>query len=154
MLSFYKHFHLESHIIRYRIGRKFCKPNHRMSNMFSEYWILFKALFVYQYFNFTGKYTLNITVTMNLLRAKEASHHRVTHTNLVQLLGAKTEKVTLFKITSAKGGLAAIGTAKIGLTVRINRKWHWNIKLEWLRYPPPPPLLLDQNGQKIPLCFL
>jgi len=86
MLSFYKHFHLESHIIRYRIGRKFCKPNHRMSNMFSEYWILFKALFVYQYFNFTGKYTLNITVTMNLLRAKEASHHRVTHTNLVQLL--------------------------------------------------------------------
>ena len=68
---------------------------------------------------------------MNLLQAKEASHHRVTHTNLVQLLGAKTEKVTLFKITSAKGGLPAIGTAKIGLTVRINRKWHWNIKLEW-----------------------
>ena len=93
----------------------------------------FVCLSIFQ-FNRKLYLTLNITVTMNLLQAKETSHHLVTQANLVQLLSAKTEKVTLDKISSAKGGLDSnrrflnLGIAKIG---SINRKWHWNIKLEW-----------------------
>ena len=48
---------------------------------------------------------------MSLLQAKETSHHLVTHANLVQLLSAKTDKVTLDKLISAKGILAAIGVS-------------------------------------------